>query len=110
MKKSAKILFTISLLLWGSLTMAQNASLRKIETIDGNSYLAIHAAMNIFQEYKPDLAKYKIRISYRSDLIIVSFVNIDKNNEIRGAIGPQPEFSVTLNASNFMVIKSQFIR
>lgn len=90
--------------------MAQNPSLQKKEIISGSTYLAIVSAMNVFKNYNPDLAQYNIKVIYKNNDIIVSFVGKDKGDGVRGAIGGQLEFSVKLKGNDLSVIDSRFIR
>ena len=82
-------------------------------SIQGETFLAIEAAVSVFRSKltNPDFTKYRISILHQDSTIIVAFQNKGpRSMEIRGNPGPLLEFTVTINPSNLKIIKSNFIR
>lgn len=80
-----------------------------LDHVHGSNLLAIQAAMQVFQKYQPDLAKYKIEVIRDGDDLAVLFADKDRPPGTRGSVG-QPGFEVELNARDRRVIRSSFVR
>ena len=90
--------------------MLNTGSIKVLDTIQGSSYLAIQAAMGVFQRHNPDLALYKIEVVRDGDPLVVIFTDKDRPSGARGNIGARPGFEVEMDARDLHVRRSNFIR
>jgi hypothetical protein len=90
-------------------TLLSNTNRIKVDTIQGSSFLAIGAAMEIFRRYEPDLVKYRIEVVRDGDSLVVIFTDKDRLPGTRGSIG-LPGFEVAFDARDRRVLRSNFIR
>lgn len=81
----------------------------KVDTIQGSSFQAIEAAMEVFKRHSPDLVFYKIDVVREKDSILVIFLDKDQQAGTRGSLG-RPGFEVELNARDLRVLRSNFVR
>jgi hypothetical protein len=80
-----------------------------LDRIQGSSFLAIQAAMTVFQRHNPDLAQYKIEVVREGASRVVIFADKDRPEGTRGSVG-KPGFEVELNAQDLRVLRSNFVR
>jgi hypothetical protein len=83
--------------------------IQMLDRIQGSSFLAIQAAMGIFQRHNPDLTQYKIEVVREGNSIVVIFADKDRPAGTRGSVG-KPGFEVELNAQDLQVLRSNFVR
>jgi hypothetical protein len=58
-----------------------------LDRIQGSSFLAIQAAIGIFQRHNPDLAQHKVEVVRDGACIVVLFAGKDRPEGIVGALG-----------------------
>ena len=92
------------------LLMSNKDHIKVLDTIQGTSYPAIHAAITVFQRYNPDFTHYKISVIRERHSTIVTFIDKDGGPHTRGNPGMRPGFEVELNARDLDVVRSNFIR
>ena len=83
--------------------------IQMLDRIQGSSFLAIQAAMGIFQQHNPDLAQYKVEVVGEGDSVVVIFADKDRPDGTRGSVG-KSGFEVELNAGDLRVLRSNFVR
>ena len=90
--------------------LVSNLSQRQLlDHVHGSNFLAIQAAMQVFQQHRPDLAKYRIEVIRDGDDLAVLFADKDRPPGTRGSVG-LPGFEVELDARDRTVIRSSFVR
>ena len=77
--------------------------------IQGSSFLFIKKAVEVFQQYNPDLTGYNIEVVREGDSIGVIFADKDRPTGTLGSVG-KSGFEVELNAQDLTVIRSNFVR
>ncbi len=82
---------------------------RVVDKLQGSSFLAIQAAMEVFQRHNPDLAQYRIEVVRDGDLVVVVFTDKDRPAGARGG-GGRPGFEVALDPRDRHVVRSNFSR
>jgi hypothetical protein len=80
-----------------------------LDQIQGRHFLAIQAAMGIFQRHNPDLAQYKIEVMREGDSLVVIFADKDQPEGTRGSVG-RPGFEVELHVQDLRILRSNFVR
>ena len=80
-----------------------------VDKLQGSSFLAIQAAMEIFQRHKPDLVQYRIEVVRDGDFLVVLYTDKDRPVGARGG-GGRPGFEVALDPRDRHVVRSNFIR
>jgi hypothetical protein len=81
-----------------------------LDTIQGKNFLAVDAAVEVFQAHKPDLKNYKITVFSDNKSLVVMFTDKDTPKGARGSVGKYPGFEVELSAGDRRVLRSNFVR
>ena len=93
-----------------SVFLSRMDKIKALETIQGSSFLAIQAALGVFQRHHPDLAHYKIEVVSERDSVVVIFTDKERPEGTRGSLGVRPGFEVEMSAKDLRVLRSNFIR
>jgi len=108
------ILVTLALVATVGFAQTKSPGIRiRTETpIHGDTYLAIEAAISEFKAHikNPQLRKYEIVVLDLGPNVGVIFQNLNKPLDVKGSIGPLPEYEVELDGNNFNVLSSNFVR
>jgi hypothetical protein len=84
------------------------------ESISGQAYLAIQAAMNEFKGRGLDISRYRIIFSEAETYRFVAFIDADVTEEqrihVRGSPGKIPGFEVEFEPGSLRIVRSSFIR
>jgi hypothetical protein len=79
--------------------------------IQGNSFIAIKKAVEVFQRHNPNLMLYHIKVVRENDSVWVIFADKNRPTGILGSLGkPRFGFEVELNFQEMTVIKYYFVR
>jgi hypothetical protein len=82
----------------------------KVDALQGSSFLAIEAAMEVFKRRNPDLAWYKIEVVRDGEFVVVIFSDKDRPEGSKGNLSPRLGFEAVLDARDRRVLRSHFIR
>jgi hypothetical protein len=89
--------------------MGKMSQIIVLDTIQGNSFLAIQTAMKVFQRHNPDLTQYKINVVREGSALVIIFADKDRPAGTRGSVG-KLGFEVAMNAQDLRVLRSNFVR
>ena len=82
-----------------------------LDSIDARNARAIATAADVFKRhYNADLRDYNIEVVRDGNSIVVIFLDKDREPGTRGSTGGRPGFEVELDARDFRVIRSNFLR
>jgi hypothetical protein len=90
--------------------MQNTAQIQVLDTIQGTSFLAIQVAMGVFKVRNPDIRQYKITVVREANSVTVIFMDRNAPPDARGNPSGLPAFEVELDASDFRVLRSNFVR
>jgi hypothetical protein len=90
--------------------LTSDGKFKVLDAISGSNFLAIKAAMAVFQRHNPDLAYYIIEVVSEGDSVVVIFADKDRHLGTRGSLGPRPGFEVEMDANDLRVLRSNFVK
>ena len=93
-----------------SVLMSNTDHVKILDTVQGSSFLAIQAAVAVFQRYKPDLSQYKMAVVRDGNSLVVIFSDKGQQAGGLGSLGARPGFEVELDSQDLRVLRSHFTR
>ena len=80
-----------------------------LDRVHGRNFMAILAAMTIFERHNVDLSKYKVEVMSEGKFLYVVFSDKDQPEGTKGSAG-EVGFEVKFEADNLKLLRSNFIK
>ena len=84
------------------------------DSISGESFKIIQAAMADFERAGLSIAYYRVTVDNTDAMSIVTFVDVDasvdQQGHVRGNSGKRPSFVVELRRNDLQIVRSNFVR